>query len=376
MIYVLVIFLVVAGLVFATIQLIPRERIESRDTLFSRTFGKLMDNERTSALEDLRLLYQQSGQDPSVGMALGILLRDLGKVPVAIRTHRSLTARPDLEPDFLAMIRVELALDYLVDGQLARARETIEDALGELADQDRAVMAAERVFVQSGAFGDAVRVVQTYGKKRQEDVSRRVALIRVAEAASATDPRETMAAYKKALAADAACIPALLGMCAHWQATGLHEKVPPFLEKHADAFLGHAWQRFQVLMACARDLSDNEIFLRPGHHHLDHHTDDWRARRLLAHFQMVTGEHEDAGENLLACLEQEPKRLVLHRTMWSLLSRMPQPAALMRRYQQRFETDAVFEEIWACPHCGRRDSQQRFHCSACHHGESFVEREI
>ncbi len=103
-------------IVVVALRLSPPGESVSRETLLSRTFSQILEGRREDVLGDMRALYQKTGQDVGIGMALGVLFRHLGKNQIAIRTHRSLATRRELEPDFLALIHVELAADYLVTG--------------------------------------------------------------------------------------------------------------------------------------------------------------------------------------------------------------------------------------------------------------------
>jgi len=379
MIEVLLVFAGVAVIVFVVVQMVPRERVDSRETLLSRTFAAILEGERETVLEDMRRLYQQTSQDPGVGMALGILLRHAGKHQVAIRTHRSLTTRTDLEPDFETMIHAELAEDYLACGLLERARSEIETALADRPGDTRAVATAELIYRRLGAWDAAVEAITAYGKKQNEDVSKRLGMIHVARADAAREeerPADARAGYKKALSVDDTCLPAVLGIVGYYRSLEKWDKALSFLDKHAAKFEKLAHLRFEALLEIARETEDHGLFENAVARYLEDHPDDWRTLRVRARFLRETGVHEEAGELLLRCIEERPQVLILHKDMWSLLLGMPEPAALMRRYQHRVKRDMVFSHTWECKICFFHASTYLWHCPNCHTNHSFAERKI
>nr|MDJ0840012.1 hypothetical protein [Acidobacteriota bacterium] len=351
----------------------------SRDTLLSRTFGHLLEGERESVLEDMRRLYQKTGHDVGIGMALGILLRHLGKNQVAIRTHRSLATRRELEPDFEAMIHTELAADYLAGGLLGRARDSVDKALALTPGNQQAVQLAERIYMNLGEWDAAFKIVQAYGKKQNRDVKDRLGLIRYRQGEVLLEEgrgEEANAAFKKAVAAHEFCLPAWLGQARYLRESGKPEKAVALLRKHADKFEGEEWSALEEIMIAARETADHTVFQRAAEQRLQEDHRDWRTRRLLAQFLADIGEFEQAGEHLLNCLEDRPQVLILHKNMWSLLLRMDNPHELMGRYQQRVKQDMVFGHTWECKACFYRDPELRRHCPNCHRNYSFAERKI
>ena len=377
-----VLLVLAAGLLIGAVaatRFRSREEPVSRDTLLSRTFGHLLEGERAGVLEDMRRLYQKTNQDVGIGMALGILLRHLGKHQVAIRTHRSLATRRELEPDFQAMIHVELAADYLASGLLGRAQESVDEALTLKPGDTQATALAERIYMNLTEWDTAFKVVQNHGKKMGHDVKERLGLIRYRQGQICQTEglhEEANAAFKKATSAHELCLPAWLGQSQCLRQAGKPDKAMTLLRKQTDKFKDQEWLLFEEMMHAAREAGDHTVFQRTVEQRLrDDHT-DWRTRRLLAMFQTEIGEHTEAGEHLLHCLEARPQVLILHKNMWSLLLRMDNPDDLMRHYQLRVKEDMVFGHTWECKACFYRDAQLRWNCPNCHRNYSFAERKI
>lgn len=352
---------------------------ETRETLLSRTFSRILEGERETVLEDMRKLYQQTGHDVGVGMALGILMRHLGKNQMAVRTHKSLTSRHDLEPELLAAVHVELAADYLNNSLLERAAASIEEALQTRPNDALAADYAEQIYLRLRDFDTAYKVIQTYGKKAGEDVSARLALIRVHQGDQFWDDEDyeaASAAYKKAVSTQSECLPGILGQAKYLRHQGKADKALALLEKNQAHFEDEMWRILEVKSELARQDGNLEAFERSVNSHLEDQPDDWRARRLLALFLLDTGRYEESGEHYLQALAQAPQVLTLHKEVWNLLLRMDRPEGLMRRYQSLSRENVVFSYTWECKSCFFRAPEPLWTCPNCKKNYTFAERKI
>ena len=366
-------------IVVVALRLSPPGESVSRETLLSRTFSQILEGRREDVLGDMRALYQKTGQDVGIGMALGVLFRHLGKNQIAIRTHRSLATRRELEPDFLALIHVELAADYLASGLLDRARESVEKALELMPGDETATRYAERIYIRLAQWDQGFKVVTNYGKKHGIDVTERLGLLRFRQGDALwgqDDYEAANTAYKKAVAVHETCFPAWLGQSRYLRQVEKPNKALTLLRKQADHFAGHEWLKIEEIMHIARTTNDDALFLRAAEERLREDHRDWRTRRLLAWFLGEIGELEKAAEHLLSCLEDRPQVLILHQRMWSLLLRMKQPGEIFRRYQTRVKEGMVFDHAWECKSCFYLSPEPCWSCPSCHRGYSFAERKI
>jgi len=366
-------------IVFVALRLSPPADSVSRETLLSKTFSHILEGRSSEVLGDMRALYQKTGQDVGIGMALGILLRHLGKNQIAIRTHRSLATRRELEPDFLALIHVELAADFLACGLLDRARESVEKALELCPADEQATAYAERIYIRLETWDQAFKVVTAYGKKHGIDVRERLGLLRYRQGEACwkqTNYEAANNAYKKAVAVHETCFPAWLGQSRYFRQIEKPNKALALLKKNAAHFAGHEWLMIEEMMHLARTCNDDSVFLRAAEDRLRQDHSDWRTRRLLAWFLGEIGESEKAAEHLLSCLEDRPQVLLLHQRMWSLLLRMNQPGEVFRRYQAQVKEGMVFDHAWECKSCFYLSPEPCWSCPSCHRAYSFAERKI
>jgi len=351
----------------------------STDVLAAQTFGRILQGERVEALAEMRRLYQSTQQNVGVGVALGVLLRDLGKCQAAIRTHRSLTARNGLDPDTKALVYAELAADYLASGLLGRAREAADRALELKPDESLAARVGERVYIQLQDWEGAAKLVRAHAAAAGLDAGPRLGLLYCEQAAARQaegDEDGALAAYKKATSADKHCTPAYLAIAEHWRRVGKPAKALSALQKHKDRFAEREWLWLEAMLGVCLDLGDHGPFLEAVHARLEAAPDDWRARAALAQFLGETGEWEEAADALTACLQQSPRTLRLHRLFWDLIFRGQNRDTLLARYRDAIETQLADSALYVCENCGARTQRLVWSCPSCHGAYSFTERKL
>lgn len=379
-IYVLLALLLLGIAGYLTYRFFPKKREVTTDMLVSRTFTRILEGERDGVLEEMRELYTRTNQDVGVGIALGNLLREVGKIPVAIRTHQSLTTRRDLKPATLALIHTEIAADYLASGLLERARNALETAT-QLTKPDALVARiGEKIYTQLHDWDAAYKLLSSYGKAWDLDVKQRLALLRFNQAShlihsSEPDLAAASSLLKKATSVDPKCLPAYTLHALVLAQQGKPEKARQLLAKHETDFEDQMW----LALECHRQLTvidgREDLMLDACERFLTKNPDDWRARAVLGVFQTETGVYDEAAENLLLCQEQAPQVLVLHQKLWSLMLRTTD-MDLLARYRDQVKADLVFSKPYQCKACGFNVAEIHWQCPSCDRTYSFNERHI
>ena len=360
-------------------QVHRKKRAVPKEVLLARVFGKILDGERKEVLEEMYDLYHGSGQDPGVGLALGVLYRHLGKHQVAIRTHQSLANRSDLSAPLAALIYSELAADFLASGLLERARHALEKSLQLQPGDEITTRYGERVLVMLKDWDAAVKLVQVYGKRRGVAVAERIGLLRYEQGSLLWEEgrrEEALAAFKKAVSVHPQCLPAYLGVSRYYRHQDKATKALNFLKKHEARFLNEPWLYFRELMKIAKILENHPAFLNPVHKHLETHGRDWRSRSILGTFYMDTGRYDEAADHLFASLEIAPEVLLVHQKIWSLMLQSDTSLDIFRSYQEKVSKDLSFSNPYECRACGFHAAGLLWLCPACHRSYSFDERKI
>lgn len=90
----------------------------------------LLDEQPDKAIDIFVDIARLDPETAELHFALGKLFRRRGDIERAVRVHRNLLARADLDPELAALARFELGQDYLKAGLLDRAEETFNQLAG------------------------------------------------------------------------------------------------------------------------------------------------------------------------------------------------------------------------------------------------------
>lgn len=365
---------------YVTYRFFPKKRETNTDVLISQTFSRILEGERDGVLEEVREIYARTKQDVGVGIALGTLLREIGKNTVAVRTHRSLTTRPELDPRTLALIHTEIAADYLASGLLDRARTALEEALALRKPDAHMVRCGQKIYTSLRDWDAAFKLLTQYGKAEDVDVKERLALLRFHQAEQMLeedepDLDEARSILKKATSIDPNCIPAYILHAQVLAQMGKPEKGRQLLQKHEDIFGDQAW----VALECHRLLTTvdgrGDLMTEAAERILSHAHSDWRARAVLGTYLTEIGEFENAATHLLLCLESAPQVLLLHQKLWSLMLRT-NDMVLLTKYRDQVKEELVFGKPYQCKACGYNVAEVQWQCPSCDRTYSFNERRI
>ena len=379
MIWIFVGAILVAGGALTAWMVRGKTGASPKEVLMARTFARLLDGEREEVLEEMRGLYRRTDQDVGVGLALGVLLRHLGKNQAAIRTHKSLANRRELETDLEALIHTELSADYLATGLLDRARSSLERAAALKPVDELMARYGERILKGLDDWDGAFKLIQSYGKRSGNDVTRRLGLLRYEQGARLAregHAQEALAIFKKAIAVHERCLPAVTACSRHYRQIGKPKKARQFMEKHAHRFDGREWLAMEEFLNIALDSAMHDHFLGIVHDRLETDRDDWRSRMALARFHTETGAYQEAAESLLECLTHSPHTLLLHQRLWSLMLRMEQPLTILRSYQSQLKQDLILSDPFSCRACSYHASELFWLCPSCHRAYSCTERKL
>lgn len=351
----------------------------SRDILLGKTFGKLLDGERQEVLAEMRQLYQETQQDVGIGLALGILLRHLGKNQLAIRTHRSLISRTNLESDLKALILTELSADYLASGLLDRAKVALEEGMA-LGQQDELMTRfGERIYSRLENWDAAFQVVQNHGKRSGQNVSARLALIRNDQGChhlALGQMDQAQAIFRKATQIDPGCLPAYLNRARILREQGQPQKALKLLLRKFEYFQGQEWLALKGIKACALALDQPAILVDQLEKHLECEPEDWRTMLVYAGMEKDFGNYTKSADWYLKALQFSPQTLLIHQRLWAVMLRSDDADRIMKTYQNQVREDMVFSAPYECQGCHYHSRELVWRCPSCFRNYSFRERAL
>jgi lipopolysaccharide biosynthesis regulator YciM len=159
-----------------------KKRRFKRSSLLSsqyfRGLNYLLNEESDKAIEEFVKLAEVNSNTVDTHLALGTLFRRRGEMDKAIRFHKHILSRPNLDEEQREQVLFELAMDYMRAGLLDRAESlfselTDSEAMGSRSRQNlldiyqqekewaKAIEQAQRLHVRDGA-ADAALIAQLY----------------------------------------------------------------------------------------------------------------------------------------------------------------------------------------------------------------------
>ena len=98
-------------LVIAFYYFRPKKKLPT-ESIYTKALNAIIQGDKKIALKHLKDVVKQDTNHIDAYLQLGNILREEGNIEAAVKIHRSLTMRPNLQKEALRQIHKSLALDY------------------------------------------------------------------------------------------------------------------------------------------------------------------------------------------------------------------------------------------------------------------------
>ncbi len=326
-----------------------------------------------TAIEELSRLAKQTPEAVEVYLALGNLHRAQGDFDRAIRIRKTLTARPDLESEYLAKSLYELGLDYRRAGFLDRAGEAFEQARQISGDDPVLLEEMAGLAAAEGDYGTAA----DYYRLLKDPLARAHYLVRLAKAESGengvvTDKSELRKALRVYPGSVEAWLEILIRDCSFAQWSAMASDFRQAL-KHIDP--GLAFVLLEGLIRfLVRQRDESQIFtpdLAPDPARvllnvLDKRDPDPILSYYCAWLALQIADFRQASGWLSQCLEQDPDFWPARVELMALQSQSEDLSLDFKAQLDLLFRQFRSQKRFLCRACGLRREQIFFLCSRCH----------
>ena len=331
----------------------------------------LINEQPDKAIEVFIRMLEVDQDTVETHFALGLLYRRRGEVDRAIRIHRNLVARTNLDPEQRANALLELGLDYMRSGLLDRAEQLFQQMLKVNPRAHRALEELLDIYQQEHDWKQAVIVAQRLQSLTGRDLAPTIAQFHCEQAEQLfqqENGRQALQLLSKALRTDPGCVRAALLQADHARRNDQPQKALRIyrrVERQAPGFLALV---LPSLLECYTLLGKEEEFKAFLHHLAELEHRDLTTPLLLAKLLTGYGEREAA----VRCLERVQQRspdpfLVVH-----TLELLDPPATEDPTSKQEMEllrraTARVLEEFpaYQCRRCGFKGKSLHWRCLGC-----------
>jgi lipopolysaccharide assembly protein B len=343
----------------------------------------LVANQIDAAIEELTRAADVSGDSLEIRLILGNLYREKGQVGRAIQEHQALLQRTNLRKLEHANVLLCLGLDYKHGGFVDRALDAFSEVVRLDPDNQYALANLEKLYAEQHQWDEAYQTRQKLAQQsapgKQGPHQAILAFLENelgTQALKKQDYAQATRRFEAAIELDATNPPAYLNLgdvrLLQGDAPGAIRAWEQFVERAPD----RAYLAFSRLEGAYPIVGDADRYPALCRRLIQANPQDWRGRLALGRYLSSQGDYRPALDLLFEAVVQNPHALVLHQTIWHILSRLQLPPGLVNQYVD-LTRDAIFYlDPHICVRCRYRSTELLWQCPHCHEWNTFVEERI
>jgi len=335
------------------------------------------------AIEELNAAASLDPASLEIRMILGNLYREKGQVGRAIQEHQGLLQRPKLKKLEHANVLLCLGLDFRRGGFIDRAVEAFSEVLRLDPSNEYALVNLEKLHAEQQQWQEAYEARQRLARigdgrlhERHQTILAFLEHALGRQAQREGDRATAVRRYQAAIDLNRTMVPALLNLGdvrldAH-DAAGAAAAWEQLVQVAPD----RAYLAFDRLEHVYGQLGTPEKFLELCRRLIAANPPEWRARVALAR-HLAERDQPDEGLTLLFdALANNPHALAIHQAIWTELSALDLPKALVARYIDLTRNSIFYLDPHVCVRCRYRSTELLWQCPHCHEWDTFVEERI
>jgi lipopolysaccharide biosynthesis regulator YciM len=335
------------------------------------------------AIDELTRAAAGAGDPLEIRLILGNLYREKGQVGRAIQEHQGLLQRPNLRKLEHANVLLCLGLDYKRGGFVDRALAAFSEVVRLDPDNVYALSNLEKLYEEQHQWNEAYATRKKLAGLSGPDVQpRHHAILAFIEnelgtqALKRTEYADADRHFEAAIDLDPGNPPAYLNLGDVKARQGDTAGAVATWERLVERAPDRSYLTFSRLESAYPKLGHDGRYAELCRRLIAENPQDWRARLALGRHLSDQGQPRAALDLLFDALVHNPHALVLHQTIWQVLSRLELQPALVARYVD-LTRDAIFYlDPHICVRCRYRSTELLWQCPHCHEWNTFVEERI
>ncbi len=367
---VLIIFIVLIILLRRNKQKGPKK------TSYIDALHMILDGKKDEALENLKRAVKEDTENIMAYIKLGDIYRDKGYPIRAVKIHRNLLIRSELDNKQIETILHHLIIDYQAAGALDKAIEMAERLVHRTKKNVDNQLLLLSLYEEKGDWDKALIYRQSTNKWMKKKDQKILALYKVQSGLKFVEKKaehESRIRFREATKLDKKCAPAYL----YWGDSYRRE------ERNADAL--RIWKDFttknpdyahlafdrlkEVLFDLGRYGDMEEIYQQI----IQKKPKNPTAYIHLAELYRKQGNLDEALTVCSTMANQHPDSLRCRTILIQVLQQQNKEKEALTEALKILNHEIEKGVTFRCDHCGFRSENPLWHCPQCHHWSTFLE---
>jgi lipopolysaccharide biosynthesis regulator YciM len=345
------------------------------EQFYIKGLNYLLSNQTDKAIEEFIRATHLDPDTIEAYLGLGHLYRSKGDFDRAIRLHRSLLARPDLNQKERQQILLALGADYKSAGLWGRAVDVFRQVLKINANKVEVYQELAAIHEEERNWKEAFRAQQDYEKKtgsKQKNILAHLQAEIGKEAVGRGERDKAHKAFKSALSLDSTCLDAAL----HWGdlyleegKTGKAVEIWEGIVLQDSPFAYLAYRRLEKAYFDQNRYDDIAKLLEKV---VEKNPGNVMARVTLGEYYAKRDMAPEALGHLREALAVQPRSVEARRQISQVLMRHKMYEEMEKEFAETVEVLYAPREQYTCTRCGLRSRELSWRCPQCRGWDTFT----
>lgn len=343
---------------------------------YTTALNYLIVGDRKKALDQLRQAVRFDSHNIDAYLKIGDILRDEGMIDRAIKIHRGLTIRHDLQSGQKIDILESLIKDYQAAGKYDRAIK-VADHLVEMANEEEwALEIRLKLLEAAGEWEKAVEELKQLQKLKGHKDKSLLSMYKVEAGLKLTKEgkeRDGRLKFREAIKMDKNCPPAYLYLSDSYIRENRYDdaltELKKFMTQSSDrAYL--AFKRIKDILFNIGMFGEIENIFRSL---LEKFPESESIRLAVADIYERKGELQKAIDHCYIALEKNNQSSQAKRSLVKYLNRIGRTKESLKFAIELIENyfDGA-DDHFTCKKCGFETNEARWYCSSCGNWNTFI----
>lgn len=347
---------------------------ERGEQIYIKGLNYLLSNDTDKAIEEFIRVTHLEPDTIEAYLGLGHLYRSKGDFDRAVRLHRSILARPDLNDGDRVQILLALGADYKSAGLWDRAVGAYRQVLAMNANKIEVYQELAAIHAEERNWKEAFRAQQEYEKRtgwKQKNVLAHLQKEMAKQAIEKGEKDKAHKAFKSALAQDPGCLDAALHLGDLYQEEGKTAKAIEIWEGivRGDSPFSHlAYPRLEKAYFEENRYDDIAGLLEKV---VEKTPANVMARVTLGEYYAKRDMVSEALRHLREALAVQPRSLDARRQVSQILVRHQMHEEMAKEYAEVIDILHDSRERYGCSRCGLRSQELSWRCPQCRSWDTF-----